>query len=120
VSEESVNRPAERWVPHEQRWRACEGHMEREPERLQLRVALRGRESVCSVLFEEDEESVTVLILVCGEDSPEAEWVDCPVHIYLERPLGERTVRDVVQQRRQVPYLNVYRELEREFGLPRS
>ena len=101
-----------KWVPHAQRWRPCGGHMEREPGRLQLRVALRGREGVCTVLFEEDDESVGVLILVCGEDDPSDEWTDCPTHIYLEQPLGERTVRDIVHQRRPVPYRNVYEERE--------
>jgi hypothetical protein len=94
--------------------------MEREPGRLQLRAALRGHEGVCSVLYEEDEEAVTVLILVCGEDEPSGDWVNCPVHIYLDTPLGDRTVRDVVRQHQRVPYRNVYRELERDFGLPRS
>jgi hypothetical protein len=120
VSEEKKSQPAEDWIPHEQRWRACEGHMEREEGRLQLRVPLRGHEGVCSVLFEEDEESVTVLILVCGEDDRKGESVNCPVHIYLDGPLGDRVVLDLVQERRPVPYVNVYRELEREFGLPRS
>ena len=41
--------------------------MEREEGQLQLRVARCGREGVCSVLFEEDDESITVLILICGE-----------------------------------------------------
>lgn len=106
--------PAPDWTPHEQRWRRCDGHMEREEGRLQLRVALCGREGVCSVLFEEDDESITVLILVCGEGEPNGDWCDCPVHIYLERPLGDRVVRDVVQGRRQVPYRNVYDEMKRE------
>lgn len=89
--------------------------MEREPGRLQLRVALRGREGVCAVLFEEDEEAVTVLIVVCGEEEPEAGWTDCPVLIYLQRPLGGRAVLDVVQGRRAVPYVNVYDEIKRGF-----
>jgi hypothetical protein len=108
------------WEPHEQHWRECLGHMQREPGRLQLRVPLRAREGVCSVLFEEDEESVTVLILVCGDVDSKSEWTDCPVHIYLAEPLGVRVVRDVVQRRKQVPYRNVYESLEREFGLPRA
>ena len=103
------------WTPHEQRWRACDGHMEREAGRLQLRVALRGREGVCSVVFEEDEEAVTVLILVCGEQDPETRWTDCPVHVYLEGPLGGRAVLDVVQGCKEVPYVNVYDELRRQF-----
>lgn len=93
--------------------------MEREPGRLQLRVPLRRNEGVCTVLFEEDDDSVAVLILVCGDD-PRGGFTDCPVHVYLERPLGERTVVDVLRGRRPVPYRNVYRELERQFDLPRS
>ena len=115
MKDKGISETTEKWRPHAQRWHACEGHMEREPGRLQLRVALRGHEGVCAVLFEEDEESVTVLILVCGEDDPGGDWVDCPVHIYLDTPLGDRTVRDVVQQHQRVPYRDVYRELEREF-----
>ena len=72
------------------------------------------------MLFEEDEESVAVLILVCGEVEPKSEWTDCPVHIYLAEPLGDRIVRDVVQRHKQVPYRNVYEKLEMESGLPRS
>ena len=115
MSETTETEATTDWTPHEQRWRTCDGHMEREPGRLQLRVALDGREGVCSVLFEEDEESVTVLILVCGEEEPKTGWTDCPVHIYLDKPLGGRVVLDVVQGRREVPYVNVYEELKREF-----
>lgn len=92
--------------------------MEREPGRLQLRVPLRGREGVCSVLVDEDDESVTVLVLVCGEGDSTGGWVDCPVHVVLDQPLGNRTVRDLVRQRRRVAYRNVYRDLERDFGPP--
>lgn len=120
MSERTTDEPAEGWIPHEQRWRTCDGHMEREPGRLQLRVALRGHEGVCSVLFEEDATAVEVLILVCGEDDPKDRWTDCPVHVYLDQPLGDRAVLDVVQARRPVPYFNVYRQLEREFDLPSS
>lgn len=108
------------WTPHEQRWGACQGYMEREPGRLQLRVALRRREGVCSVLVEEDHESVAVLILVCGDVKAPGAYTDCPVHVYLDERLADRVVLDVVQGRRPVPYVNVYEELEREFELPRS
>ncbi|MCL4287765.1 MAG: hypothetical protein KJ006_08970 [Thermoleophilia bacterium] len=119
MSDRSTIEPIGDWIPHEQRWRACEGHMEREPGRLQLRVPLHGREGVCSVLFEEDETSVTVLILVCGEDDPKRGWVDCPVHIDLEQRLGDRRVVDLVRPDRPVPYRDVYWNLQRELGLPR-
>lgn len=114
----STNGEMEEWEPHEQRWRECTGHMEREPGRLQLRVALRQGEGVCSVLFEENAASVKVLILVCGVAGSNTEYVDCPVHIYLDQPLADRPVLDVVRERRPVPYRNVYREIARDFGLP--
>jgi hypothetical protein len=118
MNEEPISEGVERWEPHEQRWRDCVGHMEREPGRLQLRVRLCGEEGVCTVLFEEDAASVKVLILVCGPCDPSTGYTDCPVHIYLEEPLGDRPVLDVARERRPVPYFNVYRDLEREFGLP--
>ncbi len=114
MTEDLTDPPTPDWTPHEQRWRACGGHMEREEGRLQLRVALRGREGVFSVLFEEDDERVTVLILVCGEEDPADDWMDCPVHIYLDRPLGDREVVDVVQGCRPVPYYNVHEEMRRD------
>src|SRR4051794_2833634 len=86
------------WEPHDQRWRECRRCWEREPGRLQLRVVLRRDEGVCNVLYEEDEDCVRVLVLVCGP--PTGSWakaVDCPVHIYLERPLGKRRVLDIVR-----------------------
>ena len=83
--------------------------------------ALRGAKSwtrpARRPLFEEDETSVAVLILVCGEDDPKDDWMDCPVHIYLEQPLGDRKVIDVVRANRPVPYYNVYRDLQRQFEL---
>ena len=114
MAEDLIDEPTLGWAPHKQRWRRCGGHMEREEGRLQLRVDLCGQEGVCSVLFEEDEESVAVLILVCGEGTPEGECVNCPTHIYLDGPLGDREVLDVVQGRRPVPYCNVYDEMKRE------
>ncbi len=90
--------------------------MEREPGRLQLRVALRLGEGVCTVLREECEDSVAVLILVCGDADAGGKVTEGPVHIYLDRPLGDRAVLDVVRGRLPVPYRNVWRELELEFG----
>ena len=76
------------------------GYREREPGRLQLRVIVReGTEGVCDAIVEEAEETVRVRVLLCWEDSV-AHWQDryytgCPVHVYLERPLGGRSVIDV-------------------------
>lgn len=66
------------------------------------------------MLFEEDDEEVAVLVLVCGDDDPGDSWTNCPVHIYLERPLGERVVRDVTRGGLPVPYYNVYDEMKRD------
>lgn len=105
------------WEPHEQRWRRCEAHMEREPGRLQLRLLLRPSEGICQVPFEETEDAVTVLILVCGPVIPGEEFIDCPTHIFLNEPLGDRVVLDVVQGGRPVRYRNIYEELERKLRL---
>jgi hypothetical protein len=73
------------------------GHREREPGRLQLRAILRARtEGICHAIVEEDEHEVRVRVLLCWEDS-DAHWadrdyMDCPVHVYLETPLNGRTV----------------------------
>ena len=73
-------------------------YREREPGRLQLRVPLRGDEGVCDVVVDEDEKTVRVRALVCydEEDGPGShERVNCPVHVYLDRPLQGRQVVDV-------------------------
>lgn len=86
---------------HPQRVAVCLGYREREPGRLQLRVALCAVDNgVCNVIVEEGEDAVRVRMLVCwDEDSWEPpedrEYVNCPVHVYLDKPLGERTVIDV-------------------------
>jgi hypothetical protein len=71
---------------------------EREPGRLQLRVALSVEEGICEVVVEEDEKTVRVRALICyDEDDPPGrrEFVNCPVHVYLDRPLKDREVVDV-------------------------
>jgi len=75
-------------------------YREREPGRLQLRVPLSGDEGVCEVVVEEDEKTVRVRALVCydddDEDAPAShERVNCPVHVYLDRPLQGRQVVDI-------------------------
>ncbi len=80
--------------------RVCLGHREREPGRLQLRVALCRAEGVCNVIVEEDDDTVRVRLIICCdedlfEDDREREYMDCPVHVYLDKPLGGRTVIDV-------------------------
>lgn len=73
-------------------------YREREPGRLQLRVPLSGGNGVCEVVVEEDEKTVRVRALVHDddEDGPGShECVNCPVHVYLDRPLQDRQVVDV-------------------------
>jgi hypothetical protein len=66
-----------------QRAAICLGHREREPGRLQLRVALCGGEGVCDVIVEEDEDAVRVRLLVCYdedrfEEDEDREYMNCP------------------------------------------
>jgi hypothetical protein len=92
----------DRWAPkcprrNPQRVGRLLGYREREPGRLQLRVATRRRtDGVCEALVEESEATVHVLVLLCFQDREESwgdgEYWDCPVHVYLEKPLGARTV----------------------------
>lgn len=103
--EDEHARWVERWTSpcpdrRPQRVANCLGHREREPGRLQLRVALTRGEGVCDVIVEEDQDTVRVRLLVCyDEDCLESwadrEYTDCPVHVYLDQPLGDRTVIDV-------------------------
>jgi hypothetical protein len=92
----------DRWAPkcpirNPQRVGRLLGYREREPGRLQLRVAIRPRtDGVCEAIVEESEATVHVRVLLCFEDRDESwddrECWDCPVHVYLEKPLGARTV----------------------------
>lgn len=66
------------------------------------------------VLVEEDEETVVVYALVCEPMSRSGERrCDMPFHVYLEAPLGGRTVIDGVTGE-PIPYRNVYDELVAE------
>jgi hypothetical protein len=92
----------DRWAPkcpirNVQRVGRLLGYREREPGRLQLRVAIRPRtDGVCEAIVEECEATVQVRVLLCFEDRDESwddrEYWDCPVHVYLEKPLADRTV----------------------------
>src|SRR3954454_5541502 len=100
-------------VPREVRPRPCAGYMEREPGRLQLRYVLQGDQHVADITVAEDDETVAVLGLVCISPIGDAgEQVDCPAHVYLRRPLGDRRVIDGFS-REPVPYKNVLVELQR-------
>lgn len=56
-------------------------------------------DGVCEVIAEETEEIVQVRVLLCFEDRDESwddrEGWDRPVHTYLDKPLGNRSVIDV-------------------------
>jgi hypothetical protein len=88
--------------------RPCVGYMEREPPRLQLRYLLWPDEHIGDIEVVEDDESVVVLGMICASAACETgDAYEAPVHIYLERPLGGRTVYDGCSGD-PVPYRNVY------------
>lgn len=96
--------------------RRCVGHMEREERRLQVRFVLSGDEHVDDIVVAEDDACVVVFGIVCTSvagtsgDAYEGPW-----HVYLDRPLGDRTVIDGVAGS-PVPYKNVFAELARDSG----
>lgn len=55
-----------------------------------------GTEGDCDVIVEEDEETVRVRVVLCWPDSEDhwndRDYMDCPVHVYLEKPLDGRKV----------------------------
>ena len=86
-----------------QRLRRALGFRERNVGELELRVALGGGDEhgVCRVLLDERDDEVFVRIFICYDE--DAEWVplkqraysDCPVRVWLDKPLGDRAVIDV-------------------------
>ncbi len=98
----------ETWEPrcpmgYSQRPATLVGYREREPGWLQLRAVMRaGTEGICDVIAEEDDETVRVRVLLCWEDPCEhlrdRDYVDCPVHVDLEQPLGDRSVIEVDEE----------------------
>lgn len=90
----------------------CVGHMEREPGRLQLRIVAGAEQHVDDILVEEDAYAVVVYATACTPSSFElGERCDCPYHVDLQQPLGDREVYDGAFGN-PVPYRNVYAELE--------
>jgi hypothetical protein len=90
--------PAGNW----QRPRRPLGFRERSVGELELRVALGGDDSwVCQVIVDENDDEVYVRVVVCVDEDIDAEapssreYLDCPVRVWLEQPLGERAVIDV-------------------------
>lgn len=88
--------------PDGQRQRLCHplGFWERSVGELELRVLLGpGEDGVCQVIVEERDEEVYVRVLVhCAPDDASAprerHYVDCPVRVELDGPLGDRAVID--------------------------
>jgi hypothetical protein len=91
----------------------CRGHMEREAGRLQVRYVLRGDEHVDDIVVAEDERTVVVFGTVCTAAGGEVgDRCEVPYHVYLNAPLGERTVIDGTTGEI-VPYKNVWASLSR-------
>lgn len=97
----------EKWAPrcpdgNPQRLAHPLGFRERNIGELELRVALcRLDNGVCEVIVDEQDDEVHVRVLVCCNDRDEEhpsrvrEYTDCPVRVWLEKPLGQRAVIDV-------------------------
>jgi hypothetical protein len=96
----------ERWAPkcpdgNPQRLRHALAYRERNLRELELRVPLgRDEGGVCQLVVDERGDEVYVRVLVCVDGESDSvvgprEYVDCPVRVWLERPLGERVVIDV-------------------------
>jgi hypothetical protein len=100
--------------------RPCVGHMEREEGRLQLRYVVWPDEHFADVIVVEDEESVVVLGLMCVSAAfEEGGACETPTHVYLDAPLGGRTVIDGFSGE-QVPYKNVWLKIEERMGYERA
>lgn len=75
----------------------CMGYHERRPARLQLRIVMSCDEGICDAIAEETDDRVYVRVILCydeREQSSKVDYVDCPTHVYLEQPLGNRVVVD--------------------------
>ncbi len=89
----------------------CDGQMEREPGRLQLRYALYPDELMYEIEVEESDNAVVVSATVCSPPAGDySELWEIPFHVYLDRPLGGRVVIDA-NSGRAVPHNNVYARL---------
>lgn len=100
-------------VPREVLPRRCDGQMEREPGRLQLRYAMQDEEHLHEIVVAETDDQVIVFGTICAPvDLPApGHLVESPYHVYLDQPLGERVVIDAVSER-PIPYFNVYDGIE--------
>ena len=80
-----------------QRQVLCLAYREREPGRLQLRVEMSLDEGICDAIAEECDDRVFVRVMMCYDPNEPREddtLMNCPVHVYLEQPLGDRKVID--------------------------
>jgi hypothetical protein len=78
------------------------GFRERSIGELELRVALGGDDrGVCDIVMEHGEDEVRVRVLVCYDDEDEElpprnrGYMDCPVRVWLDQPLGDQAVIDL-------------------------
>jgi hypothetical protein len=94
--------------------RSCVGHCEREPGRLQLRFVIDVDEHMHDIVVVEHDDSVVVCAAVCSPTTGMCrDQIEAPFHVYLDEPLGERTVVDALTGRA-VPYEDVWAELAAE------
>jgi hypothetical protein len=94
--------------------RPCVGQMEREEKRLQLRYVHWPDEHVDDILVVEDDESVVVFGMMCvSAGIKPGDACESPYHVYLDRPLGGRTVYCGVSGE-PVPYKNVWIKIQEE------
>lgn len=107
--------------PREVRPRRCEGYMEREPGRLQLRYAMQREEHGNGIVVAETDDQVIVFGTVCApvDLEPLGHLIESPYHVRLDKPLGERTVFDAVTDL-PVPYFNVYDGIEERVAQMRA
>ena len=114
-----------KWAPkcpdgNPQRLRHPVAYRERNPCELELRVPLSPDEGgVCQLVVDEREDEIYVRVLVCVIRESDSvidprDYVDCPVRVWLERPLGERVVIDVDTEQelplRIPPYIRTIKE----------
>ena len=92
------------------------GFRERNRAELELRVELSGEDGgVCQVGVEERGDEVHVRVLVHLRDEHEhprpgaCRYLDCPVRVWLERPLGDRAVIDADTDEELPLYIPMYR-----------
>jgi hypothetical protein len=95
-----------KWAPpcpdgNPQRLRRALGFRERSGTELELRVPLaEGEHGAGQVIVDEQAHEVYVRVLICYDQSRDVDWrrreyVDCPVPVWLDQPLGSRAVIDV-------------------------